>query len=187
MARGILSIVATSELVGGILAIVGWVLIAATHDVQPAWSILPAFGFGLLAMLSGILLFRQHHWGVPLSIAVQVLQILSISSVGQYRYVALAGPFSQLILASNGVRLNIGAGGAFVGVPWCQDGSLEAPGVSVDVDGGVMPGSLADSGFTVAINFVALYFLWRLLDFVGGQANAPAQHSLDESATDAAL
>lgn len=113
-------------------------------------------------MGAGIALFRKQRWGVPASMAVQVLQLASVSVASHFRYVAFAGPVAQLIIATTGVRLNVGGGGAFTAIPWSQDGSLGAIGANLEGGVGFQPGTLAESEFTLAINFVAIYFLWHL-------------------------
>jgi hypothetical protein len=133
-------------------------------------------------MASGVALFRRNRWGVPASIGLQLFQIASFSVASHFRYVALAGPLVQLIVATTGVRLNIGGGGAFVAVPWSQDGSLGALGAHLEAGIGFQPGTLADSEFTMAVNLVAIYFLWRLFDFVGEKGRAASEESVAPAA-----
>jgi hypothetical protein len=171
MKNDIRLIIASSEVVGGALVLVGYALVAAFGlRPDPLWQVFPGIVFALVSIAAGWLLHRRHRWGVALSLAVQGLQIANLSLPGTLRYVAFAGPLLQLVAASTGVRLNLGGGGAFVLVPWSNDGTLRAPGVNVAIGAGYQPGLLADSQVTLAINFVALYFLWRLLTSVRTEA-----------------
>jgi hypothetical protein len=168
MNRDILFIIAASELLGGICVLSGYAIIAiGGYRFDPAWQAITGIGFGVFAMASGVALLRRNRWGVPASIAVQLLQLVSISIASHLRYVVFAGPLLQFIVATTGVRLEAGGGGVFVAVPWSQDGTLGALGSHIEVGIGYQPGSLADSTFTMAINLTAIYFLWHLVDYVG--------------------
>jgi hypothetical protein len=164
MNRDIRRLIAASELLGGIFIISGYTLLVTTgFRLDPAWQAVPGLVYGVSAMAAGIALFRGLRWGVPASVAVQALQVVSVSVISQFRYVAFAGPLAQLVVATTGVRFNVGGGGAFVAVPWSLDGSLGALGANLQAGVGFQPGTLADSQFTVAINFAAIYFLMRLI------------------------
>jgi hypothetical protein len=168
MNRDILSIIAASELLGGICVLSGYAMIPLTgYRLEPAWQAAPGLAFGVFAMASGVALLRRKRWGVSASIAVQLLQLVSVSIVSRVRYVALAGPVAQLIVATTGVRLEAGGGGAFVAVPWSLDGTLGSLGTQAQAGFGVQPSPLAESEFTMAVNLVAFYFLWRLSDYLG--------------------
>jgi hypothetical protein len=183
MNRNILPIIAASELLGGIFVLSGYALFAlAGYRLNPAWQALPAVAFGAIAMASGIALFRGSRWGVRASIAVQLLQIASFSIASHLRYVALAGPIVRMIVATTGVRLEFGGGGAFVAVPWSQDGSLGALGVHLEAGLGYQPGTLADSEFTMGVNLLAIYFLWRLSALVGAKDPAASDLSVAPAA-----
>lgn len=183
MNRDILRIIAASELLGGIFVLAGYALLGiAGYRLNPAWQALPAVAFGVLAMASGIALFRGMRWGVRASIALQLLQVASFSIASHLRYVALAGPIVQLIVATTGVRLEFGGGGAFVAVPWSQDGTLGALGVHLEAGIGYQPGTLADSGFTMGVNLLAIYFVWRLSDAVSAKDPAARDASVAPAA-----
>jgi hypothetical protein len=178
MKRDITRLIAASELLGGIFLLSGYaLLVTGGYRLDPAWQAIPGLAFGAFAMSAGIALFRGHRWGVSASLAVQALQVISMSVISHFRYVAFAGPLAQLIMATTGVRFNIGGGGAFVAVPWSQDGSLGALGANLEVGVGYQPGTLAASQFTIAVNFVAVYFLWRLLTLLGDHER-PARSEL---------
>jgi hypothetical protein len=183
MKRDILRIIAASELLGGIFVLSGYALLAlGGYRLNPAWQALPAVAFGAFAMVSGIALYRGRRWGVRASMLLQLLQIASFSIVSHLRYVALVGPIVQLIIATTGVRLEVGGGGAFVAVPWSQDGSLGALGVHLEAGLGFQPGTLADSEFTMGVNLLAIYFLWRLSAFVAANDSAATDVSVAPAA-----
>lgn len=168
MKRDILTIIAASELLGGIFVLAGYAVFAATgYRLDPAWLAAPGIAFGLFSMACCIALFRGARWGVPASIGMQLLQVASVSVASHFRYVAFAGPFAQVIVATTGVRFDVGGGGAFVAFPFSQDGTLGALGTHLEVGVGFQPGTLAESGFMMAVNLVAIYFLWRLFDLTG--------------------
>ena len=150
------------------------------YVLDPPWQAIPGLAFIALSMAAGILLLRNHRYGVPASILVQALQILSVSVPSRLRFVAVAGPIAQLIVATTGVRFEVGAGGAFVAVPWSDDGALGALGTHFEIGVGFAPGALVNSRFTVALNFAAVYFLWHLVrsvrrrDAKNGAAVGPA-------------
>jgi hypothetical protein len=176
-------IIGSSELLGGILAIVGYAITASTgYRFEPAWQVLPGLALAVLSMTAGAQLLRERPSGVRMSLFAQLSQVLAVSAVSHFRYVAFAGPFVQLIVGTTGFRLHAGAGGGFIAVPWSQTGGLGAPSVVMEGGIGYQPRPFADSTLTVAINFVAVYFawhLWRLLvEQTGDSAtpvNAPEQ------------
>ncbi|MDB4905989.1 MAG: hypothetical protein JWO05_773 [Gemmatimonadetes bacterium] len=178
MKQDILRIIAASELLGGIFALVGYALVPlAGFHFEPAWQPLTGIAFGAFAMACGIGLFRGARWGVPASISLQVSQLASFSVASHFRYVALAGPLVRVIVATTGVRFEVGGGGAFIAVPGGMDGTLGAVGVVVQAGFGFFPASLAESGFTMGVNLVAAYFLWRLAEFVGEPTPVVSQDS----------
>lgn len=167
MTRDKQGLIAGAQVVGGILVIAGYALFPLTGlYFDPAWQVVPPMAFGLMSMMAGIALFRQSRWAIPFSIVVQVLQLFSVSYPGHFRYVAFAGPLAQLICSTTGVRLNFGAGGAFAAFARSPDGTLGAPGVALQTGFGIQPGPMADSTLTIALNFVAIYFIYHLVDIV---------------------
>jgi hypothetical protein len=143
--------------------------VLSRHHFNPAWQVYPGPLFALLAISAGILLLRSHPWGVPLSIVLQALQIVSLSIVPTFRYVALAGPVAQLILATTGFYFELGGGGSFVAVPWSSDGTLGALGMAFSMGGGYRPQPLSESTFTIGINIAVAYSLWLLVSHVAAE------------------
>lgn len=161
-----IKVIAVFEILGGICVGIGYVMfLRSGYRFNPKWQAYPGLAFALLATGAGILMWRERRWGVPLSIAVQALQVLSLSLVAHVRYVALAGPLLQFIASTTGVYFELGGGGNFVAVPWSDDGTLGALGASFSVGTGYHPQPLSESTFTVGVNVAAAYCLWRLIAF----------------------
>ena len=164
-----LRIIATLELLGGVSVVIGYAVLLSRYHFNPAWQVYPGLLFSLLAIAAGILLLRSHPWGVPLSLALQASQVVSLSIVSHFRYVALAGPIAQLIVATTGFYFELGGGGSFVAVPWSTDGTLGALGMSFSFGTGYRPQPLSESTLTVGINIAAVYCLWLLATFASAE------------------
>ena len=93
---------------------------------------------------------------------MQALQVVAITLVPDFRFVALAGPKLRLVLATTGVHLRGGFGGEFLLVPWARDGTIEAIAMQLELGGGYSPGPLAESTTTLGINLLAVAFLVHL-------------------------
>jgi hypothetical protein len=167
--------IAVFEILGGICVGIGYVVfLLSGYRFNPMWQAYAGLAFALLATGAGILTWRKRPWGVPLSIAVQALQVASLSVVAHFRYVALAGPLLRLIVSTTGAYFELGGGGNFVAVPWSDDGTLGALGASFAAGTGYRPQPLSESTFTVGFNVVAAYCLWRLIAFAAaGRKAAP--------------
>jgi hypothetical protein len=158
-----MKLVAIFELLGGVSVVIGYAAVLSRGHFNPAWQVYPGLLFALLAITAGVLLLRSHPWGVPVSIVLQALQIVSLSIVPTFRYVALAGPVAQVIVATTGFYFELGGGGSFVAVPWSTDGTLGALGMAFSLGGGYRPQPLSESTFTIGINIAAAYSLWLLV------------------------
>ena len=157
--------IALAEIVGGALVILAYRLTAFTPGIALApWQHVLGVLFGALAIVAGVLLLGRRPLGVRLSLAVQALQVLAITGMPDFRFVALAGPKLRLVLATTGVHLRAGFGGEFLLVPWARDGTLQAIAIELEIGGGYSPGPLADSTTTIGLNLLAILFvhhLWR--------------------------
>ena len=157
--------IALAEIVGGALVIIGYRLMAFTPGITlAAWQHVLGVLFGGGAVLAGVLLLVRRPLGVRLSLLVQAMQVVAITWVPAFSFVALAGPKLRLVLATTGVHLRAGFGGEFLLVPWARDGTLTAIAVQVELGGGYSPSPLAESTTTLGINLLALVFmghLWR--------------------------
>ena len=131
--------------------------------------------FASISFLAGVLLIGRHSSGVTLSLAVQLAQIVS-ANVG-WRYVFLVGPKVTWVVASLGTGLSVGGGGLLALTATATDGTLNAIGLAADVNLGFMPKPLAEAGWAVGVNLVAVYFarrLWRLRAELTAQSAATA-------------
>jgi hypothetical protein len=157
-------ILAACEVLGGALAVIGYAIYAVTRPgVLAGWQDALGIAFAGLAVYAGVQLLRGRDIGVVASMVAQGLQIVSFTVVPAARFVALAGLRVDLLIASNGVHARFGGGGEFIAIPFARDGTLYAVGTELHFGFRVAPEGLEASTTTIAINFVAVYFLWRLL------------------------
>jgi hypothetical protein len=100
-----------------------------------------------------------------MSIATQSLQVVAFSVPSAFRYVALAGLKVRIVIASNGIHVPFGGGGEFLATSRPPNGSLTAVAIELQAGVRIADQPVSASQFTIAINLVAVYFLWRLLRF----------------------
>lgn len=156
-------LLAATELLGGIFVIAGYALIQVMQPNYLAfWQIAMAVGFGVFATSAGVALLRSHRWGVPLSLALQALQLVAISSTSHFRFVSLAGIKVRLVVASNGGALLFGGGGEFLAIPFNPNGSIKGLGNELEVGLYFGDKPLEAAALTVGINLAAAFFAWRL-------------------------
>ncbi|MGH7653775.1 MAG: hypothetical protein ACREN6_03840 [Gemmatimonadaceae bacterium] len=130
---------------------------------------------------AGGLLLAEERVGVSMSLLVQCLQIVQLNY--GLRFVLLAGPEINLLLASVGTRVEVGGGGAFALLVAPPDGTLLGSGVSGEANFGFMAHQLSTATWAVAINLVALCFfvrLWRLDEALTAEAKRAAKQRFDE-------
>ena len=152
-----------SEIIGGVLMILGvWQIKHVgpgnIHFVLSAIT----WGFAALSIVAGAQLLMEPASGMVLSLFVQGLQIVSVNA--GWRYVFLAGPKLTLLIASVGLRVSAGGGGAFILTSAPQNGTLDAPGLAFAFNLSIM-GRLETATWALGINLLAAYFfvrLWRL-------------------------
>jgi hypothetical protein len=156
-------LLATCELIGGILAVVGYASYAATRPGGlTGWQFASGVAFGAFAAYAGVQLLLDRDAGIVTSLLVQALQIVSFTVVPAARLVALAGLRIELLIASNGVHARFGGGGEFIAIPFAPDGTLDGVGTELHF-GFQVADKLDASTVTIGINLAAVYFLWRLL------------------------
>ena len=149
------------ELIGGVLALLGSMFTKGPTpgSVRISFELLP-IAVCLASATAGILLLKHRRAGVPVSLAIQIAQVLSFNA--GWRYVFLVGPKLTWVIAAVGTRLDIGGGGLFVLSNAPPDGTLGAIGLAVDANIGIMPKPLSTSAWAIGINLAALYFARRL-------------------------
>lgn len=149
------------ELVAGATGFIMLVFSAATYPVgYTRWDLTVAVAFLATSATAGWLLLRQKRTGLRLSIWIQVLQVVGVSA--GLRFVAHAGPYITVVLATTGVGVWGGVGGDFI-ARGAVDGLLNAIGLNFNVNFGFFADPLKSASATVGINLIAIYFLVQLL------------------------
>ena len=149
------------ELVSGASGFIMLVLSAATYPrAYTRWDLTSAVAFLATSAIAGLLLLRQNRTGLRLSIWIQALQVVGFSA--GLRFVAHAGPYITVVLATTGVGVWGGVGGDFI-VRGAVDGLLNAIGLNFNVNFGFFADPLKSASATVGVNLVAIYFLVQLL------------------------
>jgi len=149
------------ELVAGASAFIMLVLSAATNPVgYTRWDLTLAVAFLATSATAGLLLLRRNRTGLRLSIWIQALQVVGFSA--GLRFVAHAGPYITVVLATTGMGVWGGVGGDFI-VHGAVDGLLNAIGLNFNVNFGFFADPLKSASATVGINLIAIYFLVQLL------------------------
>ncbi|MEO8878863.1 MAG: hypothetical protein ABI446_00540 [Gemmatimonadaceae bacterium] len=116
--------------------------------------------FAILAGYSGYLLLRRRELGVSLSLITQALQVVGVRAAGQYA--ALAGLKATVLFSSAGEAVYAGAGGEFLISSTRVRAELDAFGFTFQSSYWVLTKPLATAELTIAINFAAIYFIYRL-------------------------
>ena len=151
---------AGAEVAGGIAGILGLRLsqVLGVPGLRPAAAALAALYFAL-SVIAGLLLWRRHAAGVPLSLAVQLPQV--VVAVGpDANLLVLAGAYVRVLLPGSGFGLEGGAGGL------CDAALLtgSVPGhVGAWIDVGFRQGLTRGEEFRAAgVNLLALVAAWKL-------------------------
>jgi len=149
------------EIIGGTLCIAGSV-VPKPADPGTLLVSIPLLNVlaGALTVMAGLLLLLKERTGVVPSLGVQLAQVVNFS-LG-WRYVFLAGPKVTWVLASVGTLMDVGVGGNFLLTPTPSDGTLNALGYGASVYFGLMPHPLATSHWTIGVNLLAGYSVYRL-------------------------
>lgn len=147
------------QIVGGLLVFAGPVTI--TRGPSSVWfntSLLSA-ALGVLTVAAGVLLLWRPRAGLLPSLVVQCLQVVSFEATA--RYVFAAGPIVRVHVNSGGAKLAVGGGGQFIATAQPTGLHMQAVGYYSEV--GFWLGSQDSVSWTVAVNVVALYFAWQLM------------------------
>ena len=150
-----------SEIIGGVLMILGvWQIKHVgpgnIHFVLSAIT----WGFAALSIVAGAQLLMEPASG-SVTVRAGTADRQRECRVG---YVFLAGPKLTLLIASVGLRVSAGGGGAFILTSAPQNGTLDAPGLAFAFNLSIM-GRLETATWALGINLLAAYFfvrLWRL-------------------------
>jgi hypothetical protein len=157
-----LELLASSELLGAILTVVGYaIFVEGRPGTLAGWQVALGLIFATLAGVAGVQLWRGRTFGRRLSLAVQLLQIASLNVTPLVRYVALAGLRVGPVFSSAGVGFRVRGGGEFIAIPFSRDGTLFAVGSALEI-GGRFAADLTGSGLSFDVNLLAVYFAWRL-------------------------
>lgn len=128
------------------------------HGLPPVAGALAALYFAL-SVAAGVLLWRRHPAGVPLSLAVQLPQVVVVIGP-EANLLVLAGAYVRALLPGSGFGLGIGAGGLF-------DATLltgpVAGHVGMSLDAGFRQYLMRGESFRAyGINALALAAAWKL-------------------------
>jgi len=151
---------AVAQIAGGVAGFLGlrvWQVLNA-GGLWPVAGLVAALYFAL-CIVAGLLLWRRHPAGVPLSLAIQLPQVLVVIGP-ETNLLLLAGPYLRALVPGSGFSVGIGAGGL------CDASLLTGP-----IAGHV--GSSLDLGFrqylvrgeefrAYGINVLALVGAWKL-------------------------
>jgi hypothetical protein len=164
---------AAAQVAGGVAGFFGlrvWQALDA-RGLPPAAGALAALYFAL-SVAAGLLLWRRHPAGVPLSLAVQLPQL--VVAVGpEANLLVLAGAYIRVLLPGSGFSIGAGAGGLF-------DATLLTGPVAGHV------GASLDVGFrqrltrgeefrAYGVNALALVAAWKLARAWTADPNATAR------------
>ncbi len=151
---------AWSEVLAGVAGVLSLLWAMAVYpQALPAWYVLLALSFFGANVVAGYWLLRRRSKGVPLSFAVQVLQVL-VLNVG-VAYVARAGIHLTAVVASTGAGLFAGPSATFAATP-ADTGGLDAFGLGYTLNIGWWLKPIRESHWALGVNVVALFFAIRL-------------------------
>jgi hypothetical protein len=178
-------VIGVSQVLGAAAGIVGLRFGAALIPASVATApLVVASSYFLLALAAGLLLLWRRPLGVPLSLAVQAPQVLSVIVGGQGLHF-LAGPFAGFAVGGTGLRLSLAGGGlaiatAFTGAPPWMPGTHLDFGIAYRTDN--------PEALTFGVNVFAILAcaqLWRAWDTSPPAALAPPGTTLDVPPTGA--
>ena len=153
---------AAAQVAGGAAGFLGlrvWETVGR-GGLPPAAGLLAALYFAL-SVVAGLLLWRRHSAGVPLSLAVQLAQIAVAVGPPDARLILLAGAYVRVLLPGSGFGIGVGAGGL------CDATVLTGPllghvGASLDV--GFRQRLVRGEDFRAyGVNLLALIAAWKLM------------------------
>lgn len=152
---------AAAQVAGGATGLLGLRVWEAVGQggLPPAAALLAALYFAL-SVVAGLLLWRRHPAGVPLSLAVQLPQIAVAVGPPDMSLILLAGAYVRVLLPGSGFGIGVGAGGL------CDATVLTGPllghvGASIDV--GFRQRLVRGEGFRAyGVNLLALVAAWKL-------------------------
>ena len=127
---------------------------------------------GALAAVAGFLVAVRDTFGIWLSFLIQAAQMLSYNIGWNYFY--LTGPKVAWVLNSLGTGLAIGAGGMAGLGSAPRDGVVHAAGIEGQVFYSLSIDPHSTATWVVAINFVSLYFVYRLWQELDRRAREPS-------------
>jgi hypothetical protein len=169
--------VASCLLLGGAAALASHAITAAMGPTAMAnWQLQLGAAYGTSNIIVGALLFREQRHGPTLALAALSLQLVAITVVPTFRYVALAGPQVMLFGSDAAAGVQFGIGGTFIAIPFARDGTLTSFGAALNFDIGFAPRPLHKASFTLGINLAAGYLMHRLFRKPKLVAAAPAPH-----------
>ena len=151
---------AAAQVGGGTAGLLGlrfWQALGAP-GLRPAAALLAALYFAL-SVIAGLLLWRRHAAGVPLSLAIQLPQVV-VALGPDANLLVLAGAYVRVLLPGSGFGVQGGAGGL------CDVALLTGPvpyHVGAWIDVGFRQRLVRGEDFRAAgVNFVALAAAWKL-------------------------
>ncbi len=112
--------IAIWQVVGGATILLGWIISMAQPSIAPpsALTVVSSLGVAALAVISGVLLWKERDIGAKLSIVAQMLQVAWIS-LPLVQFGSTLGPTIGPRLTATSITFNIGfyGRGGFVFVP----------------------------------------------------------------------
>lgn len=133
--------IAILQILGGIVGIL--VSLVSLAALKPNFLIilifLPFVSLYLLSIVAGVLLWRRHRLGIPLSVIVQVPQIISFS-INKLAYLFISGLQIAFILKSKKIAIEF-----MLGSKWHLNFATE------------------DHSLTIGLNIIALFIVIYLL------------------------
>jgi hypothetical protein len=157
-----LSYIALSQIVGGLLVIVGALhsptLTETSADVQ---IYIAPLVFGAVCILAGAMLLLREPIGLYLSLLVQGLQVLSLGA--PFRFLFLAGLKVAVQLTSHGLQGAAAGGGEYAVTSEPFDAAISGLGIVVRAQLGFNWTLEGNPSWSLQVNLVAVSLAWYLI------------------------